>query len=222
MIDESAVTVGEAGWRNEAYGEVKDGGMRVFFHTAQVKHNFRSIQEKRPVFIEKIFITKLVPGDNKLVIDRPMRETDAEEFPREWARFEQKKAALISGTPLEAWNIISDTQKAEFKALNIFTIDQFANLPDSSGAQIMGFNDLRAKAKAFLAASKDAQFFDGIRAETDAKLAAQEQKITALLSKLETLTKDKKPKKEKTTKRTLTPEHLAAMKAGREKAKLAA
>ena len=39
MIDESAVTVGNAGWRNEDYSDAKEGGMRVFFHTHQVKHN---------------------------------------------------------------------------------------------------------------------------------------------------------------------------------------
>jgi hypothetical protein len=40
--------------------------------------------------------------------------------------------------------ILSDTQKAEFNALaHFYTIDQFAQLPDSAGNKIMGFNDLR-------------------------------------------------------------------------------
>lgn len=188
MIDESAVTVGDAGWRNEAFGESQAGKMLVFFHAVQVKHNYRSAIEKRPIFIEKIFIKKLVPGDSRLIIDRPMRDTDIEEFPVEWARWEQKKANLIVGTPLAAWGILSETQQAEFRALNIFTIDQFANLSDGAGIQIMGFNDLRNKARAFISAAKDSELHDKLRAETDAKLAAQDEEMAKLRKQIELLT----------------------------------
>lgn len=187
MADDYGISVGEAGWRNEAFGEGQAGKMLVFFHTVQVKHNFRSLQEKRPIFIEKVFIKKLVPGDSRLVIDRPMRDLDMEEFPVEWARYEQKKANLIVGTPIEAWSILSDTQKAEFKALHIFTIDQFANLPDSAGDRIMGFNDLRLKARGFINAAKDSELLDKVRAETDAKLAAQDKEMAELRAQLAAL-----------------------------------
>ena len=210
MIDESAVTVGEAGWRNESYGEVKDGGgMRVFFHTFQKKNEFESLKQKRPIFVERIYITKLVPGDNKLVIDRPMRAEDVEEWPREWARFEQKKTALVSGMPIDSWYEISDTQKAEFRALNIFTVEQFANLPDSVGDKIMGFNDLRAKARKLLDRSVDTQLQE--------KLAKQDAEVQELRAQVAALSAGAKPKKAKKAKRKLSPEHLAALKAGRER-----
>lgn len=181
------IQVGEAGWRNEAFGESTKGKMHVFFHTTQVKHNFRTIQEKRPIFVEKIFITKLVPGDQNLKIDRPMREADMEEYPVEWARFEQKRENKVEGTPLDAWPILSDTQKAEFRALNIFTVDQFANLPDSTGARIMGFNDLRTKARGFLLASGDSALLDRVRQETAEKLAVQDAEMAALREQLKAL-----------------------------------
>jgi hypothetical protein len=185
--------------------------MLVFFHAVQVKQNFKSAQEKRPIFAEKIFIKKLVPGDNRLVIDRPMRDLDMEEFPVEWARWEQKKSNLVVGTPIEAWNILSDTQKAEFKALNIFTIDQFANLPDSTGDRIMGFNDLRAKARSFLNAGNDSKL--------EEKLAAQDREMAELRAQIAALSGGKPAKK---AKRKLSPEHLAKLQAGRERAKAAA
>lgn len=207
------ITVGEAGWRNEAFAEDSKGKMLVFFHTEQVKHNFESKKQNRPVYVPKVFIKKLVPGDNRLMIDRPMRETDMEEFPVEWARFEQKKAALVVGTPIDAWPILSDTQKAEFRALNIFTIDQFANLPDSAGERIMGFLDLRTKARGFILASKDAEMMDKVRAETDAKLAAQDAEMQKLREQIAALTAGAAEK----PKRTLSPEHKAALAAGRKK-----
>jgi hypothetical protein len=187
-----------AGWTNESFMEDNRGKMAVFFHAVQIKNNYKSDLEKRPIFEERIYLKKLVPGDSTLVVDRPMRETDMEEYPIEWARFEQKKEQKSDGTPIEAWAAISDTQKAEFRALNIFTIDQFAKLPDSAGNKIMGFNELRGKAQAFIGAAQDSHLMDKIRAETDEKLKAQEVEMAALRAMIEELTTKKpgRPRKE--------------------------
>ena len=188
----------DANWTNDSFMEDNRGKMAVFFHTVQVQNNFKTMTEKRPIFEEKIFLKKLVPGDSTLVVDRPMREQDIEEYPIEWARFEQKKEQRVSGTPIDVWSAISETQKAEFKALHIFTIDQFAQLADSVGNKIMGFNDLRDKARAFIAAAKDSAVFDKIRAETDAKLAQQEEEMAQLRELVNHLSAKKsgRPKKE--------------------------
>lgn len=169
-----------AGWTNDNFMEDNRGKMAVFFHAVQVRNNFKSDAEKRPIFEERIFIKKLVPGDSTLIVDRPMREQDMEDFPIEWARFEQKKEQKVAGTPIDAWSAVSETQKAEFKALNIFTIDQFANLPDVAGDKIMGFNDLRSKARTFIMAAQDSQMMDKLRAEMDKKLKAQEAELAEL------------------------------------------
>jgi hypothetical protein len=188
----------DANWTNESFMEDNRGKMAVFFHAVQVQNNFKTMTEKRPIFEEKVFLKKLVPGDSTLVVDRPMREQDVEDYPVEWARFEQKKEQRVSGTPIDVWTAISETQKAEFKALHIFTIDQFAQLADSVGNKIMGFNDLRDKARSFIAAAKDSEIFDKIRAETDAKLAQQEEEMAQLRELVNQLSAKKsgRPKKE--------------------------
>jgi len=188
----------DANWTNDSFMEDNRGKMAVFFHAVQVQNNFKTMTEKRPIFEEKVFLKKLVPGDSTLVVDRPMREQDVEDYPIEWARFEQKKEQRVSGTPIDVWSAISETQKAEFKALHIFTIDQFAQLADSVGNKIMGFNDLRDKARSFIAAAKDSAVFDKIRAETDAKLAQQEEEMAQLRELVNQLTAKKsgRPKKE--------------------------
>ena len=183
-----------AGWTNESFMEDNRGKMAVFFHAVQVRNNFKSDAEKRPIFEERIFIKKLVPGDSTLVVDRPMREQDMEDHPIEWARYEQKKEQKVAGTPIDAWMAVSETQKAEFKALNIFTIDQFANLPDVAGDKIMGFNDLRSKARAFIMVAQDSQMMDKIRAEMDKKLEAQEAELAELRAMINK--KAGRPKKE--------------------------
>ena len=183
-----------AGWTNESFMEDNRGKMAVFFHAVQVQNNFKSNAEKRPIFEERIFIKKLVPGDSTLVVDRPMREQDMEDHPIEWARYEQKKEQKVAGTPIDAWMAVSETQKAEFKSLNIFTIDQFANLPDVAGDKIMGFNDLRSKARAFIMAAQDSHMMDKIRAEMDKKMEAQEAELAELRAMINK--KAGRPKKE--------------------------
>ena len=143
----------EAGWTNEAWTAETRGKMAVFFHTVQEPNEFKSRQAGRPIFDEKVYIKKLVPGDQYLTIDREVRESDKDQFPQQWARWLQTRENVVSGTPIALWPELTETQKAEFAAIKIQTIDQFANLPDSMGARIMGFNELREKARAFIAAS---------------------------------------------------------------------
>lgn len=186
------VQVGTAGWRNSDFSESQVGKMHVFFHEVQRKNNFLSQKAGRPIFEPKVFIKKLVPGDS-LEIDRPMRETDAEEFPVEWARYEQKKANAVPGTPIEAWPAIDDTQKAEFRAMHVFTVEQFANLNDSVGHKIMGFNDLRSKARAFVNAGNASAEDEALKA----KLQAQDAEIAALRAEIQELARKKPGRKPK-------------------------
>ena len=165
----------------------------MFFHTVQVRNDFKSTEAGRPIFQEQIFIKKLIPGDNTLVIDRKMRLADEDEYPKEWASYKNKQQNTVIGTPIDAWQILSETQKAEFKALNIFTIDQFAQLPDIAGLKIMGFNELRTKAQAFVSANKDAEVFATLKKDMAAQIEEQAKQIEELKSMVKEVYE--KPKK---------------------------
>lgn len=197
-----------AGWTNEAFQEESGGKTPVFFHTMQVRNEFKSTEAGRPIFQEQIFIKKLIPGDNTLVIDRKMRKADEDEFPKEWASYKNKQQNIVSGTPLEAWNILSETQRAEFYALNIHTIDQFAQLPDIAGLKIMGFNELRTKAQAFISANKDAEIFATLKKDMAAQIDRQEKQI----EELKLMVKDgyEKPKKQGRPKKVKNELHAVA------------
>ena len=45
-----------AGWTDESFMESNRGKMAVFFHAVQVQNNFKTAQEKRPIFQERIFL----------------------------------------------------------------------------------------------------------------------------------------------------------------------
>ena len=185
------VQVGDANWRDGSFGDGGKGMLYVFFYNKQVKNDYKSKQAGVPKFETRTMIKKLVPADPRVVIDTFATEADYEAFPVEYARFQQKAEARPEGTPIDAWQILSDSQKAEFRALNIFTVEQFANLPDSAGTRIMGFGELRKKARAFVlaqeAGEKLVEMQDKAKAaiEKDAEQAKVIAELTARLAALE-------------------------------------
>lgn len=187
----------DAFYADDNFNEPKKGGNVILFHPVQMKDNFRSKLENTPRFVEKIYITIITAGDRLAVIDRPVREDDIDKYPLEWARWEKTKENRIPGTPIENWQSITDTQKAEFKAMNIFTVEQFAQLPDSNAQKIMGFHELRNKAKAFATSQQDSEFMDKIRREMDQKLQAKDNEVAELKAMLQQVMAQRdKPKRQ--------------------------
>jgi hypothetical protein len=197
-----------AGWTNEMFTAETLGKNAVYFHPVQVQNDYKSAEAGRPIFQEQIFIKKLIPGDSTLIIDRKMRLADEDDYPKEWAMYKNKRQNIMPGTPIDAWHILSDTQKAEFKALNIFTIDQFAQLPDIAGLKIMGFNELRTKAQTFISASKDSEVFAAMKDDMDAKLELKSKEINELRKMIESF--KEKPKKLGRPKKVKHELHAAA------------
>lgn len=183
MVD---VTVSDASWRNEGFAEENKGRLFCFFYEKPVKNAFKSAQEERPVFEPRVFIKMLIPGDPLMNKDTYATERDKEAYPVEYERFRQKKSNTPAGCPIESWGQLSESQVMEFKALNIFTVEQFANLNDAAGMRIMGFNEMRLKARAFVNAHEAAENYERIKAEQDKK-DAEMQALKDQIARLEAM-----------------------------------
>ena len=134
----------------------------VFFHKKAKKNNFRSEQEGRPIFDDVIYIKKMVPGDSLSIIDRPMYESDKNEFPLQWAHFQNRQSddQMVSGTPLIEWPILTTAQAEELRGLKFYTVENIANASDSQLQRIgmlagMSPHTFRDKAKLFINKAKD-------------------------------------------------------------------
>ena len=181
-----------ADWADGAFRQNNTGSLIILFHPVQKKMNKESLLQGRPIYQEVIHITKIVPGDQKLVIDRPVRETDKEEYADKWAHFERTRENKAPGFPIENWHALSETQKAEFKGMKVMTVEQFAGLSDGVLQNIMGGLDLRRKAQFFLEAGKDAELLAKVRSEADMKTAELEKKIADLTALVERMTAPEK------------------------------
>lgn len=155
----------------------------VIFHDVVRPDGKASKEHGRPMFKTVVYCNKITPGDKLFNHDQPATEQDKRDHPLAWERYEKKQTQQISGTPLEAWPILTTIQVHELKALNIFTVEQLADLPDQFAQRIMGYNMLRSKAKAFIDAAKSTVSADQMReqlAQRDKTIAEMQRQLAGL------------------------------------------
>jgi len=167
-----------------------DNKLYVVFAMHAVQNGFQTEQQGRPIFDDVPHVRIHVPGDKTSVIERPVIEEDKMRFPVQWAKFQSNMSQAPEGTPLEQWPLLTIGQVYEFKALNVFTVEQLAGMADTQAQRFMGGHELRRKAIAFLAVSKntaEAQRLATANAELEQRLGAKDEIIADLSKRLEAL-----------------------------------
>jgi hypothetical protein len=162
-----------------------------FFYIEPVRNGFKSSQEGRDIYEDREHIKILIAGDKHTEVVREVTAEDKERFHEAYSRF--KRAASereqIVGTPLTACTFLSASICKELEFFNVYTVEQAAGLSDTAKQSIgMGANDIVAKCKAFLEASKDQGHVTHLAAENErmkadiARLTEQVKELAALAS----------------------------------------
>jgi hypothetical protein len=195
-----------------------DARLAVQFYKKSVKQDIASDEAGRPIFKEFDFVRIMIPGDNLTEIDTYAQESHKQRFPRQWAHYQNQVVNHedIIGTPLDQWPQVTRSQADELRGLKFHTVESIADCSDQQLQRIgmvagMSPHNFRIKAKAFLNLANDSaevaqrqaelealrQENDKIKAETDAKLAAMQEQMSALLAAVaENTPKKRKPKVE--------------------------
>jgi len=123
------------------------------------------------------------------------------EYPVEWYNFidmqysEYKKGNELprEGTPIQTWAAINNTQRATLKALQITTVEDLAEYPDS-GLGNLGLDGryVRDLARAWMNEGKDKGINAKALADANARIAAQEETIASLNARLAVLEEGKR------------------------------
>jgi hypothetical protein len=191
-----------------------DARLAVQFYKKSVKQDDASNEAGRPIFKEFDFVRIMIPGDNLTEIDTYAQESHKQRFPRQWAHYQNQVANHqdIVGTPLEQWPQVTRSQAEELRGLKFHTVESIAECSDQQLQRIgmvagMSPHNFRLKAKAFLnlannsaeVAQREAEMQAlkeenaKIKAETDAKLTAMQEQMSALLATV-AKPKTRKPK----------------------------
>lgn len=151
-------------------------------------------KEGREVYKDVEFITILIPGDKTLTVHRPVRKQDFARFPTQYQAFKHSRGALVSGTPLAGWPLISESQRRELEYFNILTVEQLSEVNDGFAGSMMGVHQLKQTALRYISAAKEKapaiQFTKALE-ERDAQIAALQDQLNKLASLVTTKTEAK-------------------------------
>lgn len=138
-----------------------DDRLGVMFYTDVVEDRRKTLAEGRKCFREQEFVKIFVPGDRNPVV-RKVQVTgndhtdDRLRFPKQYARFKaNQEQRTHEGTPLTLWPQMPAVLAKELEFLNIFTVEQLAQLADTHVAKIQGGQQWKQKAAEFVSALKD-------------------------------------------------------------------
>jgi len=193
-----------------------DSRLAVQFYKKSMKQEDASNEAGRPIFKEFDFVRIMIPGDNLTEIDTYAQDSHKQRFPRQWAHYQNQVAGHedIVGTPLDQWPQVTRSQAEELRGLKFHTVESIADCSDQQLQRIgmvagMSPHNFRLKAKAFLNLANDSaevaqresevqalkEENAKIKAETDAKLTAMQEQMSALLAAVaEKTPKTRKPK----------------------------
>lgn len=113
---------------------------------------------KDPPYKGQTFIRKMAPGDQLNIVERPMREHDKVDFPKQWLGFLAATSEdEMVGTPLKQWNFdrpteITHAQMDELRMIKFVSVEQIRDASDLQLQRIgMGGQGLRERARLYLA-----------------------------------------------------------------------
>lgn len=146
-------------------GPNPDENLRVSFSLFPSEDQDASSKEGRPIFKDEVYITIMIPGERDFV-HRQAWEKDYERFPQQYAAFKNKQNQdTASGTPLKVIPWLTNSQIKELEYFNCFTVEQLANMPDSTAQKFLQVNKLKQQAKDYLEAAKGAAPLVAMREE---------------------------------------------------------
>lgn len=93
----------------------------------------------------------LIAGDTKNAPVRKVTDFHRSMWPAPYEAFKKNEEFIGEGTPVSAWGAIDAGVARSLQAMQIFTVEQLADIPDSACANMMGGRTLRDKAKQYVA-----------------------------------------------------------------------
>lgn len=171
---------------------VKDAGDEQLWVTFESASHFNDVatrEQGRPIFEMMEYIKIVIPGDTTQIIHRPVRPTDIERFPRQYQAFKLGREQQ-QGIPLSECTWLSRAQVDELMYFKIQTVEQLAGVSDAVCQKFIGLNQLKEKAKTYLAQMKGEEPLLKMQAELasrDEQLAAQKQQLEQMNAALKEL-----------------------------------
>lgn len=157
-----------------------DKRLFVRFYSRSLLNLARSEEAGRAIHEDKVFINIKIPGDKNNDVNRVAFPEDFARFPEHYARFQQGKEQVV-GTPLNLLPFLTEALVDDYRAMNVRTVEQLAELGDGYVQKIMGAVEHKQRAQKFLEALRGT---DALRAEFEAKDRQRDEELKELKEQL--------------------------------------
>lgn len=164
----------------------------IRFETRAVQDRAASENEGRPVYKNVDFVVLMQKGSKDEYtkeadewFTQKKREAANGAYSSDWLRsfreaydaWKQGRDAPINGTPLQMWPGITPAEIEMCKGIGCYSVEDVANMTEEALSRFLGSRALRDKARAYMAAAKDA----GKVSEENAALRVQVSDLTEQL-----------------------------------------
>lgn len=151
------------------------------------RNPLKSAEAGRDVFDDVEYIRIVVPGERD-GIHRPAMQRDRENYPRQYAAFRANLSQdAASGTPLSHVLWLRPSQVAELQHYHCRTLEQLANMPDTSAQKFPGILSLRQRARDAIEVAKGEAPVAQLRADLAEEKRKREELEFRLLEMAEEL-----------------------------------
>lgn len=127
-----------------------DSRLVVEFYRKPVHMAYKSNEAGRAIYEEVDYIRIYTPGDKSSIIDKPITALDIQRFGDRYNKWKAGQEEAISGTPLTALPGMNPAKVEEYRYFKILTVEHLAEAADNLGQKFIGFQQDKARAKAFL------------------------------------------------------------------------
>lgn len=112
--------------------------------------DYRRNKQKPEELLAVEMVQILIAGDTKNAPVRKVTDFHRHQWPAAYEAFKRNEEFIGEGTPVSAWGAIDAGVARSLQALQIFTVEQLADIPDTALSQMIGGRTLRDKAKQFV------------------------------------------------------------------------
>lgn len=127
-----------------------DSRLVVEFYRKPVHMAYKSNEAGRAIYEEVDYIRIYTPGDKSSIIDKPITALDVQRFGDRYNKWKAGQEEAVSGTPLTALPGMNPAKVEEYRYFKILTVEHLAEAADNLGQKFIGFQQDKARAKAFL------------------------------------------------------------------------
>jgi hypothetical protein len=155
-VNVDAQSLARNGYGPVRFGRDKYDGKIIQFYWRQVHNPSKSREAGIQMFDKEMFVKIFTPGERLEEIDRPVRENDKYEFPRQWAAFEQNRMYVPEGTPIEVLFPADPQIPAMLRGVGVHTVQQCSRMTAHAIETLgMGAQDWANKAAKMLSDAKE-------------------------------------------------------------------